>query len=98
MSSVNQEFKILRTELCYRFGERLIAASAGAIGKIKLPYLPANDIVKSPGEIVFRKANGTCTVEKITQFVANDLISDIRNNLWSKYKDSDTLSCIRSFV
>lgn len=89
-SSLGLQFQVLETELCYRFGARLIAASAGALGKHHLPYIPDSNVVKTDGDIKFHRGKGTREVKELTDFIAHTLLPD----LFKSHEISDRIAIL----
>lgn len=79
-------FEKIETEICYRFGAKLIAASSGALGKY-LPYRPALDVVSTHGEVRFWNYNTKKATDMTDQFVYEFLLQ----NELSKNKDTAIL-------
>ena len=84
------QFQVLQTEICYRFGAKLIAASAGALGKYNLPYTPDPTIVKTDGDIELYRGEGTREVNQLTDFIADTLLPD----LFKSYEIDDRIAIL----
>lgn len=69
-------FEVFKTGICYRFGRKLIAASAGALNKVSLPYTPDENIVKSDGIIEFHEVSGS-KVQQLTEHVTRTILPSL---------------------
>lgn len=84
------QFQVLQTEICYRFGTKLIAASGGALGRHDLPYIPDTTVVKTVGDIEFYRGDGTKEVGELTDFIAETVLP----KLFKSYEIEDRVAIL----